>query len=64
MQNIEYQAIEAVNSKMKRYFPEFSVVNAEAQISTDVNMTEAGVVVLLDWVYDNRFGITSITLVK
>jgi hypothetical protein len=64
MENIEYQALEILNSKMKKYFPDFSVVNAEAQLSTNLNYDESGVVILLEWSYANKFGTTSITLIK
>lgn len=64
LKSFEYQVIEILNAKLKTYLPEFKVKNVEAYVATNVTQVESGVVVMLTFVYNNKFVTDSITLIK
>jgi len=64
LKSFEYQVVEIINDKLKTYLPEFKVKNVEAYVAENVYKSEGGVVVMLTFVYNNKFIIESITLIK
>jgi hypothetical protein len=64
LKSFEYQVVEILNGKLKTYLPEFRVKNVEAYIAENVAKSEAGIVVMLTFIYNNKFVTDSITLIK
>lgn len=64
LKSFEYQVIEIVNEKLRSHLPEFKVKNVEAYVAENVNKNEAGVIVMLTFIYNNKFVTDSITLIK
>jgi len=64
IRSFEYSVVEVVNEKLKKYIPDFRVKDVEAYVATNVTYVESGVVVMMTFLYNNKFVTDSITLIK